>query len=150
MRVISKGFSLIELMIVIVIIGILAAVAVPSYYSYMVQSRVGAVIPLMNSIKDVFIENYEATGSWGGYPNPPVNQLEYVYGSVGSDNQLQLLFMFNNVDSAVNGQLLYLILTPDNYGGVSVCCGPKADTRYASPSSEYLPSSCSVPCNFVE
>jgi len=46
-----KGFSLIELMIVIAILGILAAIAVPSYQGYMIKSRVSELMDVANVLK---------------------------------------------------------------------------------------------------
>lgn len=53
MRMLQKGFTLIELMIVVAIIGILAAVALPAYQDYTVRSRVTEGLALANDAKTI-------------------------------------------------------------------------------------------------
>ena len=50
-RTMQKGFTLIELMIVVAIIGILAAVALPAYQDYVTKSKVGAAISSLSALK---------------------------------------------------------------------------------------------------
>ncbi len=59
----QKGFTLIELMIVVAIIAILAAVAVPAYTDYMKRSKVAEAVSLMAGLKTP-IEEYIADGKW--------------------------------------------------------------------------------------
>jgi type IV pilus assembly protein PilA len=58
----QKGFTLIELMIVIAIIGILAAIAIPAYQDYTVRSKVSEGLNLAGAAKLAVSETFDATG----------------------------------------------------------------------------------------
>jgi type IV pilus assembly protein PilA len=60
MKLMQKGFTLIELMIVVAIIGILAAVAIPAYQDYTVRARVSEGLNLAGSAKTTVAENAAA------------------------------------------------------------------------------------------
>ena len=64
MKKIQQGFTLIELMIVVAIIGILAAVALPAYQDYTVRARVSELILAAASAKTGLSEGMQTTGSW--------------------------------------------------------------------------------------
>ncbi|WP_201607017.1 pilin [Psychrobacter immobilis] len=65
----QKGFTLIELMIVIAIIGILAAIALPAYQDYTNRAKVTEVITYMSSAKTGVAEQYATTTNLTGIDN---------------------------------------------------------------------------------
>ena len=63
-RTMQKGFTLIELMIVVAIIGILAAVALPAYQDYTKRSHVSEGMSLASGAKSAMTEYYASKGEW--------------------------------------------------------------------------------------
>jgi type IV pilus assembly protein PilA len=64
LRTMQKGFTLIELMIVVAIIGILAAVALPAYQDYTKRSHVTEGLSLAGGAKSAVTEYYSSNGVW--------------------------------------------------------------------------------------
>ncbi|EMU0309303.1 pilin, partial [Neisseria gonorrhoeae] len=77
MNTLQKGFTLIELMIVIAIVGILAAVALPAYQDYTARAQVSEAILLAEGQKSAVTEYYLNHGEWpenntsAGVASPP-------------------------------------------------------------------------------
>src|SRR2546425_1819930 len=87
MRTLQKGFTLIELMIVVAIIGILAAVALPAYQDYTIRAKMSEVILAMSSCRTSITEVYQsgpatapAADGWGCEILTASQQTKYVAG----------------------------------------------------------------------
>jgi type IV pilus assembly protein PilA len=64
MKKVQQGFTLIELMIVVAIIGILAAIAIPAYQDYTIRAQVTEGLNLASAVKTGVAETFANTGAW--------------------------------------------------------------------------------------
>lgn len=76
----EQGFTLIELMIAIAIVGVLAAIAVPQFTNYLARARVSEAVNLAQSCKTGFLEFYSTRGTF------PVNAAEAGCTTVQTEN----------------------------------------------------------------
>jgi type IV pilus assembly protein PilA len=79
MKHVQKGFTLIELMIVVAIIGILAAIAIPAYQDYTIRSQVSEGLTLAGAAKAAVAESFSQTGV------PPADRIEAGMSNLATD-----------------------------------------------------------------
>ena len=91
----SQGFTLVELMIVIAIIGILAALAIPAYQDYTIRAQIQEGLTLSVQTRNAVTENYMSTG--GG----PANRSEAGLSADGADTQGRYVTSVDIVESEV-------------------------------------------------
>ena len=152
----QKGFTLIELMIVVAIIGILAAIAIPAYQDYTIRSQMTEGLNLAAPAKASVAEVYANKGSF------PTNNVQAGIGvetdilgkyvtKVNVTNGVITVTYGNQANTKINGKTL--ILTPGTSvnGDVAWICGdhatPTGVTAAVTPvagnaDQKYLPQVC--------
>ena len=101
MRKIQQGFTLIELMIVVAIIGILAAVALPAYNDYTKRAKASEIVLAASSARTCVSEVYASTGSMDGSTACTINESKYVTGGNVSGGTIVAGGTVNNINVVV-------------------------------------------------
>jgi type IV pilus assembly protein PilA len=145
-----SGFTLVELMITVAIVGILAAIAVPAYSDYIKRSQVSEALIYMDASKTNVSEAYmtnglmPATNADAGMLPAAQIQSKYVNGITITNGTITATVSINGVGTAGSGStpgagnLLVMTPTP-NSAGIIWYCGNTAATTV---DHRYLPSSC--------
>ncbi len=147
-RSMQKGFTLIELMIVVAIIGILAAVALPAYQDYTIRAKVSEVILAASSGKVAVAEAAQAGGSMGVITDIKTQASKYVaqvYYTNTSASTGSIIAVATAAEPKISGAgVMFEGVLATNGQVVWTCkAAPTGDGSVtALMSSSYLPASC--------
>ncbi|HUT41971.1 MAG TPA: pilin [Gammaproteobacteria bacterium] len=145
----QKGFTLIELMIVIAIIGILAAIAIPAYQDYTIRAKVSEGLNLAGAAKLAVSETYDSTGSMpadhpaAGLPAAVSISGTYVSQIALTANTGVITISYRNNlggNPTADGQTMVLQPTT-NAGSIEWVCDGTAGTN-GSMNNKYRPANC--------
>ena len=153
MKRIQQGFTLIELMIVVAIIGILAAVALPAYQEYTVKAKVSEVILAASQCRTAVAEAYQTAtsapgaGNWGCESTSQTTR--YVATVATSENGVITVTSSSDTGLPADARGMTITLTPRNTAGTAMTVAANLGTPVAgflcSPGTmpgKYLPGSC--------
>ncbi len=151
MKKVQQGFTLIELMIVVAIIGILAAIAIPAYQDYTIRSKVTELINAAGVCKTSVAEYYQSLGTM------PTSAKQAGCSDIGTANSNVPVVTIGEVEITASGTLATQLGTGTMFAYKADCSGAACTgapiTKWACSSTgtpaagtsinpKYLPATC--------
>lgn len=157
MKTTQKGFTLIELMIVVAIIAILAAIAVPAYQNYIIRSKVSEAISAIDMARTAVSETFQTTGTVpsangsAGLPATPAS-VASKYVSDLEISQGGVITATVTGTNATDADTKLVVYKPYQSNGTTPLAtgysGPvvwKCDPTSTTVAMKYLPATCRAP-----
>ena len=147
MKQVQQGFTLIELMIVVAIVGILAAVALPAYQDYTARAKVAEPLALMSGAKISLYEVYVSDGAFPGAATDPeaeavedmLEASEFISGAVYNqedDDTATVTATMDNIGTGLDGETLVFTLDAGANGLTLTCDAGSSDVNLNMVPSE--------------
>lgn len=137
---VQKGFTLIELMIVVAIIGILAAIALPAYQDYTIRAKISETMGFAAAAKTTLGEDYYAKSVMSAAADDIITDLQtsmqssdYISAAAytrTSDDVADWTMTLDNVGTNANGDTVVFLYTGDANGMTMDCTGGTLEAKY--------------------